>query len=78
MCYYAILKIREEIKGNTMKLIQQAFKHNEKGFIIDVTTCNSRVVTTHNRDTNEIIKFNRSKFEWMINKKIFSNITGSK
>ena len=54
-----------------MKLIENKYKHAEKGFSIKVTTCNKKIVTTENLTTGETVKFNRPKFEWMINKGIF-------
>ena len=55
-----------------MKLILNTYKHNEKGFTIEVTTCNKRLATTTDVETGEVVKFNRSKFEWMINKGVFT------
>jgi hypothetical protein len=55
-----------------MKLINNTYKHNEQGFEITVTTCNKKLATTENVETGEIVKFNRSKLEWMINNGIFS------
>jgi hypothetical protein len=57
-----------------MKLISNTYKHNEKGFKIEITTCNKKVATTKNIETGEITKFNRPKLEWMINKGIFTQI----
>jgi hypothetical protein len=54
-----------------MKLINNIYKHEEKGFEVRVTTCNKKIATTENLKTGETIKFNRGKFEWMINKGIF-------
>ena len=54
-----------------MKLIQNTYKHSTEGFKIKVTTCNKKIATTINLDTNETVKFNRSKLEWMINKGVF-------
>lgn len=53
-----------------MKIILNTYKHAESGFLVTVTTCNKRVVTTK-KDSGETVKFNRSKFEWMIQKGIF-------
>lgn len=55
-----------------MKIINEVFKHKEKGFVIIVLTCNSRRVVTQDLKTKEKIVFNRVKFEWMINKGIFT------
>lgn len=57
-----------------MKLIANTYKHNEKGFQIEVTTCNKKVATTKNTETGEIVKFNRPKLEWMISKGIFIQV----
>lgn len=55
-----------------MKLIENTYKHNEKGFSVRVVTCNKRVATTQDVETGEIVKFNRGKLEWMIQKGIFT------
>ena len=55
-----------------MKLILNTYKHKEKNFTVKVTTCNKRIVTTEDIATNEVVKFNRGKFEWMINKGVFT------
>jgi hypothetical protein len=55
-----------------MKIIGNTYKHTEKGFSVKVTTCNRRLATTANIETGEQIKFNRSKFEWMVSKGVFS------
>lgn len=70
----AILHTSTTKKENKMKLIQKKFKHSENGFVVKVETCNSRIVTTKNENTGETIKFNRPKFEFMINKKVFEEI----
>jgi len=57
-----------------MNIIMKEFKHSEKGFTVKVVTCNKRIATTENIETGETIKFNRGKFEWMINKGIFNKI----
>jgi len=57
-----------------MQLIKNTYQHKEKGFKIQVTTCNKKLATTKNIETGEITKFNRGKFEWMINKGIFSQV----
>jgi len=54
-----------------MKIIDKTFTNPEKKFSVRVTTCNKRIATTENTETGEITKFNRGKFEWMINKRIF-------
>lgn len=54
-----------------MKIIENTYQHVEKGFKIKVVTCNKKLATTKDLETNETIKFNRGKFEWMINKGIF-------
>ena len=54
-----------------MKLILNTYEHKEVGFKVKVTTCNKKIATTKNLDTGEIVKFNRSKLEWMIGKGIF-------
>lgn len=59
-----------------MKLIENTYKHNEKGFAVKVTTCNSRIATTQDIETGEIVKFNRGKLEWMIKKGIFTQVEG--
>ena len=58
-----------------MKIIGNKYKNVEHGFELEVTTCNSRLATAKNLETGEVTKFNRSKFEWMINKNIFMEIT---
>ena len=57
-----------------MKLIENTYKHQEKGFTLKVTTCNKRLATCKDIETDEVTKFNRMKFEWMINKGIFTQI----
>lgn len=57
-----------------MQLIQNTYKHAEKGFTVKVVTCNKKIATTENTETGEQVKFNRSKLEWMINKGIFNKI----
>jgi len=57
-----------------MKLIENTYKHTQLGFQVKVTTCNKKLVTTENVETGEVVKFNRGKFEWMINKVIFSKV----
>ena len=57
-----------------MKLIENIYKHSEKGFTIKVTTCNKKTATTQNCETGEIATFNRAKFEWMIKKGIFTQV----
>ena len=57
-----------------MKLIENTYKHKEAGFQVKVTTCNKKIATTENVETGEIVKFNRGKFEWMINKGVFSKV----
>jgi len=57
-----------------MKLIGNTYRHFEKGFCIKVVTCNKKIVTVENIETYETTKFNRSKFEWMVNKYIFLKI----
>ena len=59
-----------------MKIILNTYKNEEKDFSIKVTTCNKRIATTKNLETGEIVKFNRSKLEWMINSGVFSLIEG--
>jgi len=61
-----------------MKLIEKTYKHTEKDFTIKVVTCNKRIATTEDVTTGEIVRFNRSKFEWMINKGIFTEIKGGR
>ncbi len=55
-----------------MKIINNIYKNVEKGFEVVVTTCNSKIATTKDLATGEIVKFNRSKLEWMINKGVFA------
>ena len=55
-----------------MNIIKQSFKHTSEGFVVEVTTCNKRIATCLNTTTNEKVCFNRAKFEWMIQKGIFS------
>jgi len=50
------------------------YKHNEEGFEVKVTTCNKKIATTKNVETGEVVKFNRSKFEWMVNKGVFNQV----
>jgi len=57
-----------------MKLIGNTYKHAENGFQLEVTTCNKKLATTKNLETGEIVKFNRGKFEWMINKGVFCEV----
>jgi len=55
-----------------MKLIKNTYQHKEDSFKIIVTTCNRKIVTTENLESGDIVKFNRGKFEFMINKGVFS------
>ena len=55
-----------------MKLILNKYKHAEKGFTVQVTTCNKRVATTKDLGTGEVVMFNRRKLEWMIQKGVFA------
>jgi|GEM_PF-3699843 len=55
-----------------MQIITNTYKHAADGFKVTVTTCNKKIATTKNVETDEVIKFNRSKFEWMINKGVFA------
>lgn len=55
-----------------MKIINNIYKNEEHGFEVEVTTCNKKLVTTKNLTTGETVKFNRSKFEWMVQKGVFS------
>lgn len=59
-----------------MKIILNKYKHTTEGFEIKVTTCNKRVATTKRLDTDEVIKFNRPKLEWMIKKGVFVEVGG--
>jgi len=54
-----------------MKLINNVYRHKSEGFEVEVTTCNKKLATTKNIETGELVKFNRGKFEWMINKGVF-------
>lgn len=55
-----------------MKIIENTYRHTADGFALKVTTCNKKIATTQNIETGEIVKFNRAKLEWMINKKVFT------
>ncbi|MBL1319574.1 MAG: hypothetical protein JKY80_02070 [Mariprofundaceae bacterium] len=55
-----------------MQVILNTYKNNEHNFTVKVTTANRKVATCVNIETQEVIKFNRSKFEWMISKNIFT------
>jgi len=55
-----------------MKLTQHTYTHKENGFSVKVISAGKRLVTTLNVETNEEVKFNRGKFEWMINKGVFT------
>lgn len=57
-----------------MKIIGKTFKNTNHNFTVVVTTCNRRVATTKNLVTEEVTKFNRGKFEWMIQKGIFVEV----
>ena len=57
-----------------MKLILNTYEHAANGFKMKVTTCNKRIVTTENLNNGDIVKFNRGKLEWMINKGVFKQI----
>lgn len=59
-----------------MKLIENIYRNEEKGFTVKVTTCNKKIATTENCNTGEVVKFNRGKFEWMITKGIFTQVLG--
>ena len=54
-----------------MKLIENTYRNKEKAFAVKVITCNKKLATTQDVETGEIVKFNRGKFEWMINKGVF-------
>jgi hypothetical protein len=63
------------MKGSKdMQLIQNIYKHSEKGFTVRVTTCNKKIATTQDMETGEVVKFNRGKLEWMINKGVFVQV----
>ena len=57
-----------------MKIILNTYKHNEEEFEVKVTTCNKKIATTKNTETGEVVKFNRQKLEWMIQKGIFTQV----
>jgi len=57
-----------------MQLILNTYKNVKHNFTVKVTTCNKRIATTENTETGEIVKFNRSKFEWMVTKGIFVEV----
>ena len=59
-----------------MKIIANTYRHKKEGFEVEVTTCNKRIATTRNIETGQIVKFNRAKFEWMINKGVFELVGG--
>lgn len=75
--YYIIdLEVKETTTNNSepekeMQIIKNTYKHVEQGFEVIVTTCNKKIATTKNLETGDTQKFNRGKFEWMINKGIF-------
>ena len=54
-----------------MKLTEHTYTHAEKKFNLRVEGAGKKVVTTVNVESNEVVKFNRPKFEWMISKGIF-------
>ncbi len=54
-----------------MKLTQHTYTHSSENFNLKVTGAGKRLVTTKNVETGETVKFNRSKFEWMIKKGVF-------
>ena len=60
-----------------MKIITNTYKHVAEGFEVEVTTCNKKIATTKNVETNEVVKFNRAKFEWMINKGVFALVSSN-
>ena len=57
-----------------MKIILKTYRNAEHGFSLKVTSCNAKVVTTIKIETGEVVKLNRSKFEWMIEKNIFIEV----
>jgi len=57
-----------------MKLISNTYKHQSGEFKIFIETCNRRLATAKNLKTQEKVKFNRAKLEWMISKGIFVEI----
>jgi len=57
-----------------MNICRKIYQNVNHGFSVEVTTCNKRVATTRNLETGEIVEFNRSKFEWMIKKGIFTEV----
>jgi len=57
-----------------MKIILNTYKNVEHDFTVKVTTCNKRIVTTEDTETGKVVKFNRSKFEWMVTKGIFVEV----
>ena len=58
-----------------MKIILNTYRNAEHGFAVKVTTCNAKVATTVNAQTGEVVKFSRSKFEWMIEKGVFVEVS---
>jgi len=60
-----------------MKIILNTYENKERGFAVKVITCNKKIVTAEDISTGETVKFNRSKFEWMIRKGIFFEVAES-
>ena len=54
-----------------MKLTQHTYKHAAEGFNVEVVGAGKKLVTAINVETGKEVKFNRGKFEWMINKGVF-------
>lgn len=54
-----------------MKLTQHTYTNVANKFDVEVTGAGKKIVTALNLTTNEEVKFNRGKFEWMIKKGVF-------
>jgi len=58
-----------------MKLINETFKHTGKGFELFIEGAGKKLVTATDLGSQETVKFNRGKFEWMVKKGVFTNTT---
>ena len=54
-----------------MKLTQHTYTHVADGFNVEVVGAGKKLVKTVNVESGEEVKFNRGKFEWMINNGVF-------
>ena len=58
-----------------MALINKTFKNTNHGFTVKVTGAGKKLVTAWIEEKQESVKFARSKFQWMVSKGIFEEVT---